>query len=271
MPCGAVVIFSAHGVAPREYEQAARRDLRVIDATCPLVTKVHREAIRLSDAGYQILLIGQPGHDETVGTLGVAGETTQVIDPSGPVGSLTVRDPSRVAWLSQTTLSVDETAAAVQQLRDRLPQLLDPPSDDICYAAENRQNAVKVIAPRANTRDLRAVINSLIDGGGCVVLVGEVIYRGGAVRCRWFPVLLAGVCPFTTVGLGRSRSGRVRLGCGTKVERERAAGGGFGRGGVREFGTVLLPAGAVPVPIYGDQVRQGCAGRLVGGGGEGGG
>ncbi len=150
VPQGAVIIFSAHGVAPAEYEEAARRNLTVIDATCPLVTKVHREAKRLHEAGYDILLVGQPGHDETVGTLGMATGGIQIIDPSVPVTHVEVGDKSRVAWLSQTTLSFDETAAAVGQLRDQLPLLVDPPSDDICYAAENRQNAVRAIASQSN-------------------------------------------------------------------------------------------------------------------------
>jgi 4-hydroxy-3-methylbut-2-enyl diphosphate reductase len=146
VPVGAVIVFSAHGVAPSEYEQAAARSLRVVDATCPLVTKVHREAVRLGNAGYEILLIGQPGHDETIGTRGEAPGSTQIIDPSTSIDILSLRDPSRVAWLSQTTLSFDETEAAVRQLREQLPLLVDPPSDDICYAAQNRQNAVKAIA-----------------------------------------------------------------------------------------------------------------------------
>jgi 4-hydroxy-3-methylbut-2-enyl diphosphate reductase len=150
VPSGAVVIFSAHGVAPVEYEDAARRDLTVIDATCPLVTKVHREARRLRDAGYDILLVGQPGHDETVGTLGVGAGSIQIVDPSAAATDVDVRDPARVAWLSQTTLSFGETASAVRQLRRQLPQLTDPPSDDICYAAENRQNAVREIAGQAD-------------------------------------------------------------------------------------------------------------------------
>jgi 4-hydroxy-3-methylbut-2-enyl diphosphate reductase len=150
VPPGAVVIFSAHGVAPAEYEEAARRDLTVIDATCPLVTKVHREARRLRDAGYDILLIGQPGHDETIGTLGVAAGSIQIVDPSAAVADVDVRDPARVAWLSQTTLSFGETRSAVRRLRRQLPQLTDPPSDDICYAAENRQNAVRKIAEQAD-------------------------------------------------------------------------------------------------------------------------
>lgn len=150
VPRGAVIIFSAHGVAPVEYEEAARRNLTVIDATCPLVTKVHREAARLRDAGYDILLVGQPGHDETVGTVGVAAGHIQIVDPSAPATPVEVSDPSRVAWLSQTTLSFDETEAAVGQLRAQLPLLRDPPSDDICYAAENRQNAVRAIARQSD-------------------------------------------------------------------------------------------------------------------------
>jgi 4-hydroxy-3-methylbut-2-en-1-yl diphosphate reductase len=146
VPVGAVVIFSAHGVAPSEHEQAAARGLRVVDATCPLVTKVHREAVRLANAGYEILLIGKPGHDETIGTRGEAPGSTRIIEPSASIGKLSIRDPSHVAWLSQTTLSFGETEATVRKLREQLPLLVDPPSDDICYAAENRQNAVKTIA-----------------------------------------------------------------------------------------------------------------------------
>ncbi len=157
IPYGAVVIFSAHGVAPSEYEVAASRALRVIDATCPLVTKVQREAARLAENGYDIFLIGQPGHDEIVGTAGIASTSTHVVDPSAPVGSINVRDTSRVAWLSQTTLSFAETDATVRQLRARLPLLVDPPSEDICFAAENRQKAVAAIAPEC---DLVLVVGS---------------------------------------------------------------------------------------------------------------
>ncbi|MFF0267265.1 4-hydroxy-3-methylbut-2-enyl diphosphate reductase [Kribbella sp. NPDC004536] len=150
VPAGATLVFSAHGVSPAVRQRAARRGLRVVDATCPLVTKVHREAERLSEAGYEILLIGQPGHDETEGTLGVAPTLSRLVDPSKPAPELTVRDPSRVAWLSQTTLSFDETDATVSKLREQLPLIVDPPSDDICYAAQNRQNAVKAIATRSD-------------------------------------------------------------------------------------------------------------------------
>ena len=147
VPEGATVIFSAHGVAPEVYEQARERGLRAIDATCPLVTKVHQEARRYAAADYDILLIGHEGHEEVVGTAGEAPAHVQLVD--GPEGaeSVTVRDPSKVVWLSQTTLSVDETMETVARLKRRLPMLQSPPSDDICYATQNRQQVVKQIAP----------------------------------------------------------------------------------------------------------------------------
>jgi len=147
VPEGATVIFSAHGVAPEVYEQARERGLRAIDATCPLVTKVHQEARRYASADYDILLIGHEGHEEVVGTAGEAPAHVQLVD--GPEGaeSVTVRDPSKVVWLSQTTLSVDETMETVARLKRRLPMLQSPPSDDICYATQNRQQVVKQIAP----------------------------------------------------------------------------------------------------------------------------
>jgi 4-hydroxy-3-methylbut-2-enyl diphosphate reductase len=146
VPEGAVVVFSAHGVAPEVREEAKGRRLRTIDATCPLVTKVHNEARRFAAQDYDILLIGHEGHEEVIGTTGEAPEHIHLVD--GPAGSdsVEVRDPAKVAWLSQTTLSVDETTQTVAALRERFPQLLDPPSDDICYATQNRQAAVKRIA-----------------------------------------------------------------------------------------------------------------------------
>ena len=146
VPEGAVVVFSAHGVSPEVREEARDRKLRTIDATCPLVTKVHNEARRFAAQDYDILLIGHEGHEEVVGTTGEAPAHIHLVD--GPEGSETVevRDPGRVAWLSQTTLSVDETNETVAALRKRFPLLLDPPSDDICYATQNRQAAVKQIA-----------------------------------------------------------------------------------------------------------------------------
>jgi 4-hydroxy-3-methylbut-2-enyl diphosphate reductase len=147
VPEGATVIFSAHGVAPEVYEQARQRGLRAIDATCPLVTKVHQEARRYAAADYDILLIGHEGHEEVIGTAGEAPAHVRLVD--GPEGaeSVTVRDPSKVVWLSQTTLSVDETMETVARLKRRLPMLQSPPSDDICYATQNRQQVVKQIAP----------------------------------------------------------------------------------------------------------------------------
>jgi len=150
VPEGALVIFSAHGVAPTVHEEARRRSLRTIDATCPLVTKVHQEAKRFARDDYDILLIGHEGHEEVVGTTGEAPEHVHLVDGPDDVDRVHVRDPGKVAWLSQTTLSVDETVATVERLRERFPNLLDPPSDDICYATQNRQLAVKAIAPQAN-------------------------------------------------------------------------------------------------------------------------
>jgi len=146
VPEGSVVVFSAHGVAPEVREEARGRGLKTIDATCPLVTKVHNEARRFAAQGYDILLIGHEGHEEVIGTTGEAPANIHLVD--GPAGSdsVEVNDPAKVAWLSQTTLSVDETTETVAALRERFPQLLDPPSDDICYATQNRQAAVKRIA-----------------------------------------------------------------------------------------------------------------------------
>ena len=147
VPEGSIVVFSAHGVAPTVHETAAERDLVVIDATCPLVTKVHNEAKRFARDDYDILLIGHEGHEEVVGTAGEAPEHVQLVDGPDSVDAVTVRDENKVIWLSQTTLSVDETMETVHRLRERFPKLQDPPSDDICYATQNRQVAVKAMAP----------------------------------------------------------------------------------------------------------------------------
>lgn len=156
VPEGALVVFSAHGVSPAVHAEAADRQLRVIDATCPLVTKVHKEAKRYAADGYDIVLIGHHGHEEVEGTYGEAPEAMQVLDgsdrgdgaPTGAeaVDALQVRDPEKVVWLSQTTLSVDETLETVDLLRKRFPLMTSPPSDDICYATQNRQEVVKQIA-----------------------------------------------------------------------------------------------------------------------------
>ncbi len=150
VPEGAVVVFSAHGVAPGVHVAAKGRGLRTIDATCPLVTKVHNEARRFAAQDYDILLIGHEGHEEVIGTTGEAPENIRLVDGPDDAASIDVRDPARVAWLSQTTLSVDETTETVAALRERFPLLIDPPSDDICYATQNRQVAVKQIAKEAD-------------------------------------------------------------------------------------------------------------------------
>jgi 4-hydroxy-3-methylbut-2-enyl diphosphate reductase len=157
VPEGATVVLSAHGVAPVVHEEAARLRLKTIDATCPLVTKVHHEARRFAGEDYDILLIGHDGHEEVVGTAGEAPENIQLVDGPSSVDAIEVRDPERVVWLSQTTLSVDETMETVRRLRLKFPKLQDPPSDDICYATQNRQVAVKQIAPQA---DLVLVVGS---------------------------------------------------------------------------------------------------------------
>ena len=150
VPEGSVIVFSAHGIAPEVRESAKARGLMAIDATCPLVTKVHNEARRFAATDYDILLIGHEGHEEVVGTTGEAPARIQLVD--GPAGAddVEVRDPAKVVWLSQTTLSVDETVQTVSALRERFPQLIDPPSDDICYATQNRQTAVKAIARQSD-------------------------------------------------------------------------------------------------------------------------
>ena len=157
VPPGAVVVFSAHGIAPEVRQDAETRGLRAIDATCPLVTKVHNEARRFAAKDYDILLVGHEGHEEVVGTAGEAPSRVRLVDGTDGAAQVEVRDPSKVVWLSQTTLSVDETIVTVNALRERFPQLLDPPSDDICYATQNRQAAVKVIATEA---DLVLVVGS---------------------------------------------------------------------------------------------------------------
>jgi 4-hydroxy-3-methylbut-2-en-1-yl diphosphate reductase len=157
VPEGELVVFSAHGVSPAVHAEAAERNLRTVDATCPLVTKVHKEVNRFAKDGYDILLIGHEGHEEVEGTAGEAPERVQLIDTPEDVDSAEVRDPAKVVWLSQTTLSVDETMERVEQLRDRFPGLADPPSDDICYATSNRQVAVKAMAAQC---DLVLVVGS---------------------------------------------------------------------------------------------------------------
>ncbi|MDH2414958.1 4-hydroxy-3-methylbut-2-enyl diphosphate reductase [Nocardioides sp. CER19] len=157
VPEGETVVFSAHGVSPAVHAEAEARGLKTIDATCPLVTKVHHEAKRFAAEDYDILLIGHAGHEEVEGTAGEAPEHIQLVQGPEDVDKIVVRDPAKVSWLSQTTLSVDETLETVDAIRKRFPLLLDPPSDDICYATQNRQLAVKEIAKES---DLVIVVGS---------------------------------------------------------------------------------------------------------------
>jgi 4-hydroxy-3-methylbut-2-enyl diphosphate reductase len=200
VPEGSIVVLSAHGVAPTVYVEAAQRKLRTIDATCPLVTKVHHEATRFAEEGLEILLIGHAGHEEVVGTAGQAPSQVKLVDGPEDAARVEVRDRSRVAWLSQTTLSVDETLETVHALRQRFPQLMDPPSDDICYATQNRQGAVKqiaaasdlviVVGSRNSSNSVRLVEVALESGARSSYLVDDA----GEIDERW----LEGV---STVGL----------------------------------------------------------------------
>jgi 4-hydroxy-3-methylbut-2-en-1-yl diphosphate reductase len=175
VPSGARVVFSAHGVSPAVRAEARERGLKPIDATCPLVTKVHHEAKRFARDDVEILLIGHAGHEEVEGTSGEAPEHITLVQSPDDVDGVEVRDPSRVAWLSQTTLSVDETLETVSRLRQKFPQLIDPPSDDICYATQNRQLAIKQIARHS---DLVIVVGSA-NSSNSVRLV-EVALEAGA-------------------------------------------------------------------------------------------
>ena len=191
VPAGGIVVFSAHGIAPEVRKAAEQRGLKAIDATCPLVTKVHNEARRFAASDYDILLIGHEGHEEVVGTTGEAPERVRLVDGPGHAAEIEVRDPAKVVWLSQTTLSVDETVQTVAALRTRFPQLIDPPSDDICYATQNRQAAVKAIAPQADvvivvgspnsSNSVRLVEVAKDAGAGAAYLVDDA----GEIDDRW--------------------------------------------------------------------------------------
>jgi 4-hydroxy-3-methylbut-2-en-1-yl diphosphate reductase len=175
VPQGATLIFSAHGVAPTVRARAQQRGLHTIDATCPLVAKIHREAARFADAGYEIVLIGEAGHDEVTGIVGHAPGRVLVVGGPSDVAIAKVGDPAKVAWVSQTTRSMTETQATLSALRERFPQLLDPPSDDICYAVQNRQEAVRRIAVMS---DLVVVVGSANSHNSAVL--AEVAREAGA-------------------------------------------------------------------------------------------
>lgn len=175
VPEGSTVVFSAHGVAPEVHTQAADRQLKTIDATCPLVTKVHSEAKRFAAEGYDIILIGHDGHEEVVGTMGEAPEAITLVEDPASAADLEVDNPDKLVWLSQTTLSVDETMQTVNTLQGRFPNLMSPPSDDICYATQNRQVAVKEIA-----RDSDVVIVVGSGNSSNSVRLVEVALEAGA-------------------------------------------------------------------------------------------
>jgi 4-hydroxy-3-methylbut-2-en-1-yl diphosphate reductase len=157
VPEGAMTVFSAHGVSPAVHAEADRRQLRTIDATCPLVTKVHREAVKFAAEGYTIVLIGHAGHEEVEGTMGEAPDHIVLVETEADVDALEVEDPTKIAYISQTTLSVDETLSIINRLREKFPHITGPRTDDICYATTNRQAAVKQMAPLC---DLVLVIGS---------------------------------------------------------------------------------------------------------------
>jgi len=180
VPFGSHIVFSAHGVSPAVVQGAADRELQAIDATCPLVTKVHREAVRFSKQDKHILLIGHAGHEEVEGTMGHAPEQTTLVNSPADVATLVVADPDNLVWLSQTTLSVDETMETVRLLRERFPNLQDPPSDDICYATQNRQVAIKKVATDA---ELVIVVGSA-NSSNTVRLVDVALEYGAKAAYR---------------------------------------------------------------------------------------
>src|SRR5664280_3761011 len=190
VPEGAVCVFSAHGIAPSVRAGAQERGLRTIDATCPLVTKVHREAVHFAEEGYTIVLVGHDGHEEVEGTMGEAPEQIVLVQSEADVDELEVPDPTRVAYVTQTTLAVDETTTIIARLRERFPHIVGPRTDDICYATTNRQAAVKQMAGRC---DLMLVIGSR-NSSNSVRLVevardcgtdAHLIDNAGEVQERW--------------------------------------------------------------------------------------
>ena len=231
VPKGATVIFSAHGVAPVVHDEARARSLKSIDATCPLVTKVHHEAVRFASEDYDILLIGHQGHEEVVGTAGEAPDHVTLVEGPDDVANVEVRDPSKVVWLSQTTLSVDETMETVRKLREKFPQLQDPPSDDICYATQNRQDAVRSLAGHC---DLVLVVGSANSSNATRLVEvarregcrAELVEDAGQVDLRW----LSGVA---TLGITAGASAPEAL-----VQHLVEAVSGLGQTEVVEYRTV---------------------------------
>ena len=221
IPEGAVTVFSAHGVAPSVHADAERRGLRTIDATCPLVTKVHREAVKFAADGYTIVLIGHAGHEEVEGTMGEAPDHIVLVETEEDADRLEVPDPDRIAYISQTTLSVDETRAIIARLRERFPNITGPRTDDICYATTNRQAAVKQMAAQC---DLVLVIgsrnssnsNRLVDVARAAGAAAHLIDNESQVREEW----LAGA---RVVGISSGASAPEEL-VGRLIEFFRARG-----------------------------------------------
>lgn len=180
VPPGSHIVFSAHGVSPAVVQGAADRELQAIDATCPLVTKVHREAVRFARDDYEILLIGHTGHEEVEGTMGHAPDRTTLVNSPDEADTVVVKNPDHVVWLSQTTLSVDETMETVRRLRERFPKLQDPPSDDICYATQNRQVAIKKVAAEADV----VIIVGSANSSNSVRLVEVALVEGAKAAYR---------------------------------------------------------------------------------------
>ncbi len=182
VPPGAVVVFSAHGVSPEVRQEARERQLNVVDATCPLVTKVHLEVIRYARKNYTIVLVGHQYHDEVIGTLGEAPEAIRLISTVADVDALKIPDPSRVVYLTQTTLSIDDTAEIVDRLKERFPAIVGPPGQDICYATQNRQMAVKAVAVKTdvilvvgaqNSSNSNRLVEVARRGGTAAYLIGH--------------------------------------------------------------------------------------------------
>jgi 4-hydroxy-3-methylbut-2-en-1-yl diphosphate reductase len=191
VPAGATVVFSAHGVAPEVHEQARTRQLRVVDATCPLVTKVHQEARKFAGKGYDIVLVGHEGHEEVIGTMGEAPRAIHLVGDEREAAAVEVADPQKVAYLTQTTLSVDETQGVIGVLRDRFPVLAGPRSDDICYATQNRQSAVKELANQCQLILVIGAENSsnskrLVEVARSMGCQSHLIPEASAVDPAWF-------------------------------------------------------------------------------------
>jgi 4-hydroxy-3-methylbut-2-enyl diphosphate reductase len=180
VPRGSILVFSAHGVSPAVVKAADERGLQTIDATCPLVTKVHREVQRFAAENYDILLVGHEGHEEVEGTAGEAPDVVQIVNEDDSINGVKIKDPNKVIWLSQTTLSVDETMETVLKLREKFPTLQNPPSDDICYATQNRQVAIKKVGAIS---DLVIVVGSA-NSSNTVRLVEVALLAGAKASYR---------------------------------------------------------------------------------------